>query len=130
MTTHSQRNDDLVLPWRSGRYFKVWRYGIGHSQLLLRSRAEDGISILCEAVELMRLRRSYPDLVLRYAGDGEPGFEELAELPIPQLRLVLESPGRVGLISCSRVTIRRTEDPDDDSWHGGTVLYFSTSSRG
>ena len=120
------------LPWRTGRGFRLWRYGVGHSQLLLRSPGGGGretVGILFEAVEFMNLRRSYADLVLRLAGEGEErGFEAIESLPIPQLCVVLESPAHIGLVACSRVTVRTVDNPDSDSWDDGTVL-FSVTAR-
>lgn len=118
---------ESVLPWRSGRGFRLWRYGVGHSQLLLRSPGDSGretLSILFEAVEFMRLRRSYADLVLRLAGKREEvEFEEIRSLPIPQLYVVLESRSHTGLVACSRVTVRKLHNLESDSWADGTVLF-------
>ncbi|OJF14056.1 hypothetical protein BG844_12050 [Couchioplanes caeruleus subsp. caeruleus] len=122
----------MDLPWRSGRGFRVWRYGVGHSQLLLRSPGDGerpSFHILFEAVEFMKLRRGYPDLVLRLAADDERAeFAELDSLTVPQLHVVLASPERTGFVACSRVTVRRIADPSTDSPDAGEVV-LSMSRR-
>jgi hypothetical protein len=119
-----------ILPWRTERAFRLWRYGVGHSQLLLRSPGDAGrgtLSIQFEAVEFMKLRRSYTDLVLRLPReDEEVGFEEIKALPVPQLCVVLDSRTHIGLVACSRVTARMIDDPESDSWDDGTVLFSVT----
>lgn len=124
-----------ILPWRTERRFRLWRYGVGHSQLMLRSPGDGGdetLSIQFEAVEFMKLRRSYADLVLRLPREDEKvGFVEIKSLPIPQLCLVLESRTHIGFVACSRVTARMIDDPEDDSWDGGITLFSVTAgSRG
>jgi len=133
MTTDSRHAGEPALPWRSGRTFRLWRYGVGHSQLLLRSPGDGGrdtLAVLFEAVEFMRLRRSYADLVLRLATEDEEfGFEETTPVPIPRLRLALESPQGTGLVVCSRVTARKVANPEDDGWADGTVLFWLVAGR-
>lgn len=131
MQTHLEASvSGPSLPWRTERGFRLWRYGVGHSQLLLRSPGDGGhetLSIQFEAVELIKVRRSYTDLVLRLAReDEEVGFEEIKSLPIPQLYVVLDSQTHIGLVACSRVTVRKTADPESDSWDEGTVLFSVT----
>lgn len=114
----------IALPWETRRLFQVWRYGVGHSQLVLRSVADGenmAINVLFEAVEFMRLRRSYPDALLRLATPEEHVL--FGELPPRRLlRFVIASPAGVGLVACSRVTVRETELPDDDMGYDGSVL--------
>ncbi|WP_144119528.1 hypothetical protein [Catellatospora sichuanensis] len=120
------------LPWESGRTFRVWGYGIGHSHLLLRSVGLSGqqtINVLFEAVELMKLRRTYPDLVIRRATDEEePVFSELAELPVRLLHLALSSTSTTGFVACSRVVASVSDDPEDLSLAAGDLL-FSVHAR-
>jgi hypothetical protein len=54
--------------FRSERDFALWAYTVSHRQLLLRSRAADGlprIDILFKPVEAMKLRTEYAGLVIR-----------------------------------------------------------------
>lgn len=114
------------LPWHSGRTFRVWRYGIGHSQLLLRAPGGDGqptLGLLCEGVEFMKLRRDYPQLTLRLAEAAEEaGFPDVGAVPVRLLHLVLQTPGGAGLVACSRVTVRQSFSAGDDTWAAGEVL--------
>jgi hypothetical protein len=130
MITHSVVSGSHALPWGSGRTFRLWRYGVGHSQLLLRSPGEhdqETIAILFEATEFMRLRRTYPDLTLRLAHDDEGAeFEEIRTLPVPLIHVVLASSNSVGFVACSRVTVRSVASSEGDSWHDGTVLFSVT----
>jgi hypothetical protein len=121
------------LPWRSGRDFRLWRYGVGHSQLLLRSPGEgvrEALTIKFEAVEFMKLRRGYTDLVLRLPLAGEEAeFEQVASLPIPQLYIVLESRTHVGFVSCARLIVRKVGDQENDSGDRGELLLLVTRPR-
>lgn len=132
LSTHSADSDE-ILPWRSGRTFRLWRYGVGHSQLLLRSPGQDDqatLSLLFEGTEFVRVWRSFSDLELRLARKDETAaLEDEVRVPIPLLRLMLVSPGRVGMIACSRVTARETDSVEDDSWDGGTVIFSLVATR-
>lgn len=127
MIIHSEISGEGILPWRSGRVFRLWRYGIGHSQLLLRSPGNgenETLSILFEAVEFMRLRRSYADLVLRLAGEEEGDwFEAIKSTQMPVLRVVLAGRADTGLVACSRVTVRTVSKVEDDSWTDGATIF-------
>ena len=116
--------EESSLPWRSGRTFRVWRYTVGHSQLLLRSLgdgAQAPINVLFESVEFMRLRRSYPQLVLRLAEPEEiECFDQLPDMRL--IRLAILSPDSIGLVACSRVTIREAVSLEDDSGNLGRVI--------
>jgi hypothetical protein len=69
-----------------GHRFTPWRFGIGHSQLLLRGWPHEGESerlwVLFESVRAVKLRRTYQPLELRRA---EPVSRErildFAEIP-------------------------------------------------
>ncbi|WP_250034096.1 hypothetical protein [Paractinoplanes maris] len=127
-------NDAGTLPWRSERGFGVWRYGIGHSQLLLRSPGdgrEPAYGIHFEGVELMKLQRSYPLLTLRLATEAETVvFAEVDMVPKPLLQVVLESPGKTGLVACSRLTVRRSDSADDGEWAAGEPVLHVLASGG
>lgn len=124
---------DVGLPWRTGRDFLLWRYGVGHSQLLLRSPdegAREALTIKFEAVEFMKLRRGYADLVLRLPLAGEEAeFEEVASLPIPQLYIVLEGRTHIGFVSCARFIVRKVDDQGNDSGDCGELLFSVNRPR-
>lgn len=69
------------------RSFQVWRYGVGHSQLLLRSPAcgneADAVHVLFEGVRAVKLRTSYRPLTLRRAA-GEERERMLAFAEVPE----------------------------------------------
>ncbi|WP_285550883.1 hypothetical protein [Actinoplanes regularis] len=51
--------------------FRLWSYGVGHSQLVLHARVADGdqdaVSVHFEGVRAVKLRASYPGLVIQPA---------------------------------------------------------------
>lgn len=104
---------------------------MGHSQLLLRSEASgcgNTINVLFEAVEFMRLCRSYPEAVFQLATTAE--VVEFGQLPPVRLLLVvISSPADTGLVACSRMTAREARSPDDDSVDGGNVLLHITAAE-
>jgi hypothetical protein len=114
------------LPWRTERSFSLWRYGIGHSRLMLHSRARDGhpgVSIMFDAVELIKLTVHHPELVLREAYEHEAReFRDVEELREPLLRLALESPGKTGFVACSSVSAREVESPVDQPFADGRLI--------
>jgi hypothetical protein len=67
-------------------YFRVWRYGVGHSQLPLHARPGEAdlehLSVLFEDVRAVKLRSSYRPLILRPADD--PTHTEILTLPTCQ----------------------------------------------
>lgn len=102
-------NETLGLPWASRRTFRIWRYGVGHSQLLIRSPGNDSertLDLIFEGVEFLRLRRSYDGLTLSFA--GEDSSEEFVDAGLPSirlLRLLVSSSSGTGLVACSRLTV-------------------------
>ncbi|MFD4137120.1 hypothetical protein [Streptomyces goshikiensis] len=88
----------------------MWRYGIGHSQLLLASPAtgtETGLGVHFEADEYMRLIRTFRNLWITTADEQQIQEVETsgALTPRPLLVLALHHDNGVGLIACSRLRI-------------------------
>lgn len=99
--------DAEVLPWSSDSYFRLWRYGIGHSQLSIRTfggETDEVIEILFEGVERVELDRQYRGLQLSvdHAGDD----------PTRRLDVLINSTSGAGSVTCSRVTVRRLRGDD------------------
>jgi hypothetical protein len=113
--------DSIVLD----RYFRVWRYGVGHSRLLLHSRASDAdsdhLNVLFEDVRAVKLHTSYQPLVLRPADDlARAEMLTFAGIPARHqhryLSLTLPSPpGEAGFILCARATVLAVSTIDDQS---------------
>lgn len=123
----SPSNDDpsadvsSAVMFRSDRTFRVWRYGVGHSQLLLRA-VPDGVDTVCldlrfEGVSAMQLVQQYKSIELRAASSTEAeeilGFSGITparrELHLP---VVLRSGSGSGFVLCRSVTAERGgEDP-------------------
>jgi hypothetical protein len=106
------------------RRFRVWRYGVGHSQLLLRSPAggneSDAVHVLFEGVRAVKLRTSYHPLTVRRAA-GEERERVLAFAEVPErlhgrmLCLTLPSEDE-GFIVCGRATVLTMPGNDMDTW--------------
>lgn len=72
----TRSDDQEAVPFASERRFKLWRYGVGHSQLLLRSVPSDGqrcLDINFERVAWMSLPTAMNaiEIVLTGAGDSD-----------------------------------------------------------
>lgn len=121
------------------RRFQPWRYGVGHSQLLLHSPAgnahEEHVNALFEGVVAVKLRRSYRPLILQVA-DRATRAEILAFAQIPErhqegilcLTLPTQEPDiGSGFIACARATILATHASaprNTDIWAGNpTILH-------
>ncbi|MEW2551501.1 hypothetical protein AB0957_07080 [Streptomyces zhihengii] len=111
-------NDEPHAPgrvlWSSPLRFSLWMYGIGHSQLLLRTQSGQGIDdeplgLRFEAVERMNLGRSFEGLSLETA--DETVLAEIAATgvlkprPNPLLALVLRGGDSLGWVVCSKVAV-------------------------
>lgn len=102
-----------VLPWTSPARFRVWRYGIGHSQLLLTSRSGPDstahIDLLFEAVQFIRLHRAYQGIHLAEdpAALTDVAIDNPLGLPYLAVAISDSTRTRTGLVVCSRVTITR-----------------------
>ncbi|MFD0583653.1 hypothetical protein [Dactylosporangium darangshiense] len=102
--------DPIVLD----RRFRVWRYGVGHSQLLLHSHAgaadAEHLNVLFEDVRAVKLRSSYQPLILRPAdGPARDDILDFAGLPERHqhrfLSLTLSTRPEIGFVLCARVTV-------------------------
>ncbi|MFH9616988.1 hypothetical protein [Streptomyces pratensis] len=119
--TSGALSDPSTLLHRFDRTFRVWRYGVGHSHLLLRSR-KDGVEdsrldLHFEAVDSMQLVTRYEGLELHTVDDSE--FSRVyEESGVPQkwreTRLVvrLRSRSGTGYVQCGRVIADRHQDDE------------------
>lgn len=113
MTTHSDEVSDGFVGFTSQRTFTVWRYGVGHSQLLLRA-VPDELSSVCldllfEGVSAMKTATHYDSLEIALASADES--REIIELSgIPdiwaerRIALALRSRKITGLLLCKRAS--------------------------
>jgi hypothetical protein len=96
------------------RRFQVWRFAIGHSQLLLHSHGGaagvEHINVLFEDVRAVKLRSSYEPLILAKAGH-QLRAEILAFADLPEshrhryLSLTLSTQPEAGFVLCARATV-------------------------
>lgn len=121
MPTPSNNGASSVVMFKSDRTFRVWRYGVGHSQLLLRA-VPDSVDTACldlrfEGVSAMQLVQHYKSIELRSASMAEAeeilGFSGISpsgrEIHLP---VVLRSRSGSGFVLCRCVTAERGgEDP-------------------
>lgn len=123
--------------FRSDRTFRVWRYGIGHSQLLLRAVPDDVdtacLDLLFQGVSAMQLTQQYESIELCSASGTEAeeiiGFSGISpsgrEIHLP---VVLRSRSGSGFVLCRSVTAERGgEDPfgSDYECEDRTVIWSS-----
>jgi hypothetical protein len=96
------------------RRFRVWRYGVGHSQLLLHAHAEaadaEHLNVLFEDVRAVKLRSSYQPLILALAAhpvrDDILAFADIPERHRPRyLSLTLSARPEAGFVLCARATV-------------------------
>jgi len=104
--THS--DDHAALLFASDRRFRLWRYGAGHSQMLLRSLPSAGqrcLDITFERVTWLSLPTSFDSVQIALAADGDvalpAGVAQLADEWSP-FRLVISSQGVSGWVICAR----------------------------
>ncbi|MFH9366462.1 hypothetical protein OG333_23475 [Streptomyces anulatus] len=109
--------------YASERTFRVWRYGVGHSHLLLRSlpdgRDTTQLDLHFESVHAMRLVTRYEEL--RVVAVDEPELSRIfAESGVPpvwrdaQLIVGLRSRSGTGYVQCGRVVLDRREGRTSD----------------
>jgi hypothetical protein len=113
--------------WESSRDFRLWRYGVGHSRLLIRSQGENGddvLDIFCDGVEFISLQRAYSGISLAIVErEDSSEFEMGALCPLPLLFLKISSPSGSGLIACARLEIIRSRSVEDNqSWPEGEIV--------
>ncbi|GGM69583.1 hypothetical protein ACFFX1_14585 [Dactylosporangium sucinum] len=106
------------------RRFRVWRYGVSHSQLLLHAHAEgadaDHLNVLFEDVRAVKLRSSYQPLILAPAAN--PVREDiLAFADMPErhqhryLSLTLSTRPEAGFVLCARATVLAVDRTNDET---------------
>lgn len=109
----------------TSRTFQLWRYGAGHSQLILRSgfRPEgEPVELLFEGVRSVRFDSLYfPELTV-WRDEDEVMENDRARFY--NLRIELRSPKHTGVITADRMTYIDGTYPD------GTIKWWVTSPRG
>lgn len=128
MTEPGAHTPSSPLVHRTGRGFRVWSYGVGHSHLLLRALPDSEhttqLDLHFEAVDAMRLVTMRYEALEIHAADEQDFSRVYEESGIPPAwrgqRVVvrLESPSGTGYVQCARVTLDRREGRTDD----GVVL--------
>ena len=113
LTTRSNELPGGAVTFSSERTFRVWRYGIGHSQLLLRA-VPDKVNSACldllfEGVSAMKLATRHESVEIAIASVNET--RELLEISgLPDiwaersLALALRSKKGTGLVLCRRAS--------------------------
>lgn len=129
MTTRSRSDDaSSSVLFSSDRVFRVWRYGSGHSQLLLRAAPDSAhpmrLDLLFEGVDAMQLVTRYEALELHTFDEEETGrIFELSGVPArwrsDRLVLGLRSRSGAGYVQCLKVSAllggTNVLGPDDPS---------------
>ncbi|MFI9448811.1 hypothetical protein [Amycolatopsis sp. NPDC052450] len=109
----------------TSRTFQLWRYGAGHSQLILRSefRPEtEPVELHFEGVRSVRFDSlSFPELTV-WRDEDEVIENDRARFY--NLRIELRSPKHTGVITAGRMTYIDGTCPD------GTIKWRVTSPRG
>jgi len=128
-------DDGFVEPIVLDRRFRVWRYGVGHSQLLLHAHADaadfEHLNVLFEDVRAVKLRSSYQPLILAPAGN--PVRDDiLAFADIPErhqhrfLSLTPSTSPEAGFVLCARATVLAVDKTNDQtpnlSWPDGARM--------
>ncbi|MET7735058.1 hypothetical protein ABZT02_27370 [Streptomyces sp. NPDC005402] len=102
-----------MVAFSSGRTFRVWRYGVGHSQLLLRAVPDEVdsacLDLLFEGVSAMKMATRFESMEITLAGTGEA--REILEISgladvwgERSLALALRSREVTGLVLCQRAS--------------------------
>jgi hypothetical protein len=97
------------LVFTADRNFRLWRYGVGHSQLLLRSLPTDDercLDVHFEAVTWLSLPTSFDRLTISARPDLPPGIPpETRLLPDGRslLTLSLQTSATTGTVVCANV---------------------------
>ncbi|MFI7219224.1 hypothetical protein [Micromonospora maritima] len=119
------------------RRFRPWRYGVGHSQLLLHAHADSNhdehINVFFDDVRAVKLRSSYHPLILQPANQ-DTRASSLAFAQVPprhQARfLCLTLPtadAGPGFIVCARATVLATNasgSGDAYTWNEHSRLLY------
>lgn len=107
----------------SSRPFRLWRYGVGHSQLLLRSLPVDGepcLDVLFEGVRWIQMPTSLHSLTIELTGqDAGHAPPPTSQAGGKTLTLRLSAANDSGTIECSKVsaytsswTVSSVEEPN------------------
>jgi len=131
-----------VEPITLHRRFRLWRYGVGHSQLLLQAHADgshdEHLNVLFEDVRAVKLRSSYHPLILQPADrDTRASILTFAQIPprhqARYLCLTLPTANaEPGFIACARATVLATKatDPADPyTWNERSHVLHSIKQR-
>lgn len=127
LTIHSDDAASSASLFRSERTFTVWRYGVGHSQLLLRAVPDSAntacLDLLFEDVKAVQLVTHYESIELHPAGEDEAqqilDFSGLASTWRGRhLAVSLRSRSGSGFVLCRRITALHGGD-DPFGPHGG-----------
>jgi hypothetical protein len=124
------------------RRFRVWGYGVGHSQLLLHARADaadsEYLNVLFEDVRAVKLRSSYQPLILVPAGNPVRN-DILAFADMPErhrhryLSLTLSTQPEAGFVLCARTTVLAVDKTNDQApvrpWPDGARVIHTLSPR-
>lgn len=113
MTTRSNDEPSGSVAFSSERTFRVWRYGVGHSQLLLRAVPDEVnsacLDLLFEGVSAMKMATRYESIEVTVASADET--REILELSglsdirgERSLALALRSRRVTGLVLCKRAS--------------------------
>ncbi|AIG80854.1 Hypothetical protein AJAP_40385 [Amycolatopsis japonica] len=109
----------------TSRTFQLWRYGAGHSQLILRSGFRpqaDPVELLFEGVRSVRFENlHFPELTV---WRDEDEVIETEKYRMYNLRIELRSPKHTGVITAGRMTYI------DGTYTDGTIKWWVTSPRG
>jgi hypothetical protein len=117
LTTRSSDTPSDSVMFSSERTFRIWRYGVGHSQLRLRAIPDNVegtcLDLLFEGVRAMKLGTHYESIKIVIANADET--REIHELANSiwagqGFALALRSREGTGLVLCARAS----------AWRGGT----------
>ncbi|MGP3922440.1 hypothetical protein [Streptomyces sp. 8N616] len=114
MQTPSPDDADVEVLFQSPRTFRMWRYGVGHSQLLLRATPDADesrcIDLHFEGVAAVQLGTRYVAPQVRLGTEGErAALEALAQSGTGprHIALALRTETGTGLVLCRRVRVLR-----------------------
>lgn len=116
------RDDGFVDPIVLDRQFRVWGYGVGHSQLLLHARADaahvEYLNVLFGDVRAVKLRSSYQPLILMAVGNPiRNDILDFADMPPRHrhryLSLTLSTEPEAGFVLCARATVLAVNKTND-----------------
>jgi hypothetical protein len=114
LVTPSPDDSSVRVLFQSPRTFRMWRYGVGHSQLLLRATPDSDeprcIDLHFEGVAAVQLGTRYTDPEMCLGTDEERAvLDALAQRSAGARRiaLALRTETGTGLVLCRRVRVLR-----------------------